>query len=150
MTNVLFAPTFYLTVPFWALMIVAPGWSWTRRVIASPLIAVPPLLVYLVDMLPHLSGFLTVYTRPNLAVVQTLLGTPYGTGAEWAHLVAFDLLVARWIYLDSRKKAIHPLAMAPILLLTMLMGAPGFLLYLLLRYTVHTGQPASATAGVKN
>ena len=53
--QLLFALTFPLAAPFWALMILAPGWSVTRRVIASPLIVVPPLLVYALAVLPALS-----------------------------------------------------------------------------------------------
>jgi len=45
MSGTLFAVTFPLAAPFWALMILLPTWSWTRRIIGSPLIVVPPLLV---------------------------------------------------------------------------------------------------------
>ena len=56
--QLLFALAFPLAAPFWALMILAPGWSVTRRVVASPLIVVPPLLVYALAVLPALSEVL--------------------------------------------------------------------------------------------
>jgi hypothetical protein len=48
-----FAVAFPLAVPFWLLMVVAPGWTWTHRIASSPLIVVPPLLVYAAAVLPQ-------------------------------------------------------------------------------------------------
>ncbi|NUT50458.1 MAG: DUF4281 domain-containing protein, partial [Saccharothrix sp.] len=48
MTGFLFQLTFWLTVPCWGLMIFAPKSPVTARVASSPLIAVPPLVVYAV------------------------------------------------------------------------------------------------------
>ncbi|HTF52110.1 MAG TPA: abscisic acid-deficient protein Aba4 family protein, partial [Pseudonocardia sp.] len=45
MTAALFQLTFYLAAPFWALMILAPRWSWTPRVLASPWVTLLPLAV---------------------------------------------------------------------------------------------------------
>ena len=64
--QLLFALSFPLAAPFWALMIVAPRWSVTRRVIASPLIVVPALLVYAVAVLPALSDVLPAVASPTL------------------------------------------------------------------------------------
>lgn len=130
---VLFAVTFPLAAPFWALMIVAPGWGVTRRVMASPLVAVPPALVYALAVLPSLGVVLPAVTDPSLAGVAALLGTPVGAAAGWAHFVAFDLLVGRWCYLDARERGIHPLVMAPVLVLTVLLGPLGLLAHLAVR-----------------
>lgn len=46
-TQSLFDLAFPLAAPFWLLMIAAPRWRWTERVVASPWIAAVPLLVYL-------------------------------------------------------------------------------------------------------
>jgi hypothetical protein len=45
MTGLLFGLTFAVAAPFWALMILLPGWSWTRRIVASPLIVLPVVLI---------------------------------------------------------------------------------------------------------
>lgn len=58
----LFAVAFPLAVPFWALMVLAPGFSVTRRVISSPLIAVPVLLVYVLALLPQLTPYWAAMT----------------------------------------------------------------------------------------
>lgn len=136
-----FAVTFPVALPFWALMILAPGWSVTRRVIASPLIVLPPVLVYAVLVLSDLGTVLPAVTSPSLAGVAALLGSPLGAAAGWAHFIAFDLFVGRWIHLDARERGIHPLAMAPVLVLTILLGPLGLLAYLGLRAVL----PARAT-----
>lgn len=131
--DLLFALTFPLAAPFWALMIFAPGWSVTRRVIASPLIVVPPLLVYAAAVLPALSTVLPAVASPTLVGVAGLLGTPLGAAAGWAHFIAFDLFVGRWIYLDARERGVPHLVTAPVLVLTILLGPLGMLVHLAVR-----------------
>jgi hypothetical protein len=144
----LFAVAFPLAVPFWALMVLAPGWSVTRRVISSPLIAVPVLLVYVLALLPQLAPYWAAMTGPALPVLAGLLGTPLGATAIWAHLIGYDLLVGRWMYLDSRERGVHPLVMAPVLVLTVLLSPLGLLAYLLLRTVlpVRDRPPAARSA----
>jgi Domain of unknown function (DUF4281) len=133
MTGRLFDLAFLVAVPFWFLMIVVPGWSWTRRIIGSPLIVLPALAVYLVSVAPILPEFAAEMLRPDLAGVRDLLATADGTAAVWAHLIAFDLFIGRWMYLDSRERRVHPLLMAPVLVLTILLSPFGLLSYLAIR-----------------
>jgi len=131
--QLLFTLTFPLAAPFWALMILAPGWSVTRRIIASPLIVVPPMLVYAALVLPQFATVFAAVASPELPGVAALLGTPLGAAAGWAHFIAFDLFVGRWIYLDSRERGMHPLVTAPVLVLTILLAPLGLLAHLPLR-----------------
>lgn len=142
MTGLLFQLCFLLAAPFWAMMIVAPGWRWTRRVVSSPWIAAGPVLIYLVLVLPAFGGFVAGLSSPDLAGVRELLATPVGATAAWAHLIAFDLFVGRWIYLDSRTRGLHPLVMAPVLVLTILLAPIGFAAYLVLRHGVRSASTA--------
>lgn len=133
MTRVLFDLTFYVAAPFWALMILAPGWSWTRRVIGSPLIVLPPLVIYFVQIAPILGQFALAMLRPSLDGVHDVLATADGTAAVWAHLIAFDLFVGRWMYLDSRERGLHGLLMAPVYVLTILLSPFGLVAYFAIR-----------------
>ena len=133
MTTGLFQLTFLLAGPFWALMILAPSWRWTSRIIGSPLIVLPPVLIYVVLVLPNLLEVLPIVSSPTLIGVQTLLGTPTGAAIGWAHFIAFDLFVGRWEYLDARQRGVHPLVMAPVLLLTILLAPLGMLVYCAVR-----------------
>ena len=138
MIQPLFQLTFLLAVPFWALMIFAPTWSGTRRVITSPWIIVPPLVVYLAVALPVFGDLWTAVSRPSLPVLQAFLATPAGAAALWAQVIAWDLFIGRWMYLDSRDRGVHPLLMAPILVLTILLSPIGLLLYLGVRVVART------------
>jgi hypothetical protein len=145
--ELLFAWTFPVAAPFWALMILAPGWAVTRRVIGSPLIVLPPVLVYALLVLPQLGTFLPAVADPTPAGVAALLGGPVGAAAGWAHFIAFDLFVGRWMYLDARERGLHPLLMAPVLVLTILLAPLGLLAHLALRTALHRA-PAPAAGGV--
>lgn len=138
MNGILFTVVFPLAAPFWALMILAPTWSWTRRIIGSPLIVVPAVLVYAILVLPRLGTVLPAVAGPTLDGVREFLALPAGTAAAWAHFIAFDLFVGRWMYLDSRERGVHPLVMAPLLLLTIMLGPLGLLGYLAVRYARRT------------
>ncbi|HEX6344743.1 ABA4-like family protein [Umezawaea sp.] len=133
MTEVLFSTTFLLAVPFWALMILAPRWRTTEKVIASPLIVVPPALVYLVLAVANLPELWAAVSAPALGPLAEFLGTPEGTALGWAHFIAWDLFVGRWMYRQSRGLGVHPLVMAPILLVTILASPIGLLLFLPVR-----------------
>jgi hypothetical protein len=152
MTSSLFTLVFPLAAPFWALMILAPGWSWTRRIIGSPWIVAPPLVVYAILALPDLDVLWPAVTAPTLDGLRAALAVPALAAAGWAHFIAFDLFVGRWMYLDSRERAIHPLAMAPLLVLTILLAPLGLLGYLVVR-VVHgavtgaAGAPPARPAG---
>lgn len=129
----LFDLAFPLAAPFWLLMIVAPAWGRTHRIVSSPLIVVPPLLVYVALLLPQFAAFAAPVVSPDLPGLTAVLGTPAGAAAIWAHAIGFDLFVGRWMYLDARERGIHPLVMAPVLVLTILLSPLGLLTYLIIR-----------------
>jgi hypothetical protein len=133
MTAALFSLTFAVAAPFWALMILAPRWSWTARIIDSPLIVLPPVLIYAALVLPALGDVLPAVASPTLDSVRDLLGTDAGAAAGWAHFIAFDLFVGRWVWLDARERGVPALVMAPVLLLTIMLGPLGLAVYLLVR-----------------
>lgn len=133
MTGTLFALTFALAAPFWALMILLPGWSVTARVIRSPLIVLPVVAIYAVLVVPAFGDVLPAVLSPTLERVRDLLGAADGAAAAWAHMIAFDLFVGRWAWLDSRERGVPALVMAPVLVLTILFGPIGLAAYLGLR-----------------
>jgi Domain of unknown function (DUF4281) len=122
-----------LTVlPFWLAMILAPRWRGTQQLMARPWGVLAPVLAYLVLVVPRLPEILPVVARPELPSVAALLGTPAGATIAWAHFLAFDLFVGRWIYLDAQKhqdRRLSAWVLSPILLLTLLLGPLGLLSY---------------------
>ena len=128
-----YAQTFSLSgltvMPFWALMILLPRWRVTRRLMQSPLVAVLPAIIYAALVLPRIGAIFVAVSSPALGPIAALLGSPEGATIAWAHFLAFDLLVGRWAYLDSRERNVSALLMAPVLFMVLMLGPIGFLLY---------------------
>ncbi|MEV6242017.1 ABA4-like family protein [Lentzea sp. NPDC051838] len=133
MTATLFSLTFLLAAPFWALMIFAPKWSWTKRIAESYLIILPVVAIYVVLMIPVLPELLPLVTRPELPALAQFMSTDVGATLVWAHMIAWDLFVGRWMYLEGRRLNVHPLVMAPVLVITILLAPVGLPLFLIVR-----------------
>ena len=131
--SLLFDLAFYAAAPFWALMILAPTWSWTARIIHTPWIVLPVLVVWAVAAVPVFGPLWAVVTSPDLAGFTGLLTEPAAVTAVWAQIIAWDLFIGRWMYLDSRERHAHPLVMGPLLVLTVLLSPIGLPLYLAAR-----------------
>jgi len=134
--TVLFRLSNLLVLPFWALMILLPRWRWTVRIMRSPFVSAAPALLYGALVLPRLGTIWPAIARPTLGGIATLLGSPEGATIAWVHFLAFDLLIGRWIYLDSQERRLSALLTAPVLFLTLMLGPLGFLTYLMLRAVV--------------
>ncbi|ANZ34883.1 hypothetical protein BBK82_01095 [Lentzea guizhouensis] len=133
MTATLFDLTFLVAAPFWALMIFVPKWSWTRRIAESYLIVLPPALIYIVLLIPEFFTVLPLVTQPEIGPLAEYLATEPGTALVWAHMLAWDLFVGRWIYLEGRRLNVHPLVMAPVLVITILLAPVALPLFLIIR-----------------
>lgn len=96
------------------------------------------------DILPRIAEILPAVVGPELTAIASLLGTPAGATIAWVHFLAFDLLIGRWIYLDSRERGVSVWLMGPILYLTLMLGPFGFLLYLLVRRVIRASANENA------
>lgn len=131
--STLFDLAFYAAAPFWALMILAPAWRWTTRIAGSPWIVLPVLVVWAVATVPVFGPLWALVVSPSLDGFTTLLAEPAAVTAVWAQIIAWDLFIGRWMYLDSLARGVHPLVMGPILVLTVLLSPVGLPLYLAVR-----------------
>ncbi|AGK76110.1 ABA4-like family protein [Streptomyces microflavus] len=135
MTGTLFEVTFYLAAPFWLLMIFAPGWSVTTRVVSSPLTVLPLLAVYTVLAVQVFPELWTAVSSPDIDTFRELAALAEGAGALWAQVIAWDLLIGQWMFLQARKLGFSPWLMGPLLVLTILLSPFGLLVFLALRAT---------------
>ncbi len=128
----------FLTIPFWLLMIFAPTWRWSRRIMASLWTVVPISLLYagLLAMSIGNTGVVADLMNPTLPTIAALLSTPEGATVGWAHFLAFDLFVGRWAYLESRERGYNPWLVSPTLFFVLMSGPFGLLLYLGLRWVL--------------
>jgi hypothetical protein len=126
---------------FWLLLIVAPHWRVTETLVQS--VVVPVIIgltytwliaaVFFGGALPEGGNF------SSLAGVMAFFTSPVAATAGWIHYLVFDLFVGAWQVRDARRRGIAHLAVIPCLVLTLLAGPVGLLLYLALRTGMRRG-----------
>lgn len=123
--------------PFWFLMAVRPNAAITRRTMSTPWPVVAIGLVYAALVIPSAGAILETLLNPTLAEISASLATPAGSLAVWLHVLAFDLIAGRFIWLDGLSRGVGaPLRIAA-LTLALMFGPLGLLLHLALRPRHH-------------
>ncbi|MGB6228819.1 MAG: ABA4-like family protein [Litorimonas sp.] len=122
-------------LPGWLLLIVAPRWRWTDRIVQSGLYPVGLGLLYTGLLISAIvlrgdGGSVDMSTVEGIA---TLFGHPLGILTGWAHYLVFDLFVGMWEARDARRRKMAHWKLVPCLVLTLLAGPLGLLLYFALR-----------------
>lgn len=94
-------------LPFWALMILLPNWSITRKVMESyiPFVILAGLYLYL------LTGTITsesaqALANPQLVDIARFFAEERAAATGWTHFLVMDLFVGRWIYWEGQKTGI--------------------------------------------
>ncbi|OKH37023.1 hypothetical protein NIES2119_14465 [[Phormidium ambiguum] IAM M-71] len=94
-------------LPFWALMILLPNWSITRKVMESyiPFVILAALYLYLI------SGAITsesaqALANPQLVDIARFFADERAAATGWTHFLVMDLFVGRWIYWEGQKTGI--------------------------------------------
>ncbi len=122
-----------LAMAGWALLVFAPRWRWSQR-IASTVIPLTFAIVYLVLIVLYFAkspgGFGT------LAQVRQLFQNPWLLLAGWIHYLAFDLFLGAWQARQAQRLGISHFVVIPCLLLTILFGPVGFLVFWTIRSAV--------------
>ena len=65
--------------------------------------------------------------------IRALFASDAGIVIGWTHYLAFDLFIGQWIAKDADHKGFSRIAQAPVLLLTLLAGPIGLLIWLVMR-----------------
>jgi hypothetical protein len=115
----------------WILLVFAPRWTWTRKIVLSgaiPLLLSVAYLILIVLFFGSAEGGFG-----SLADVMRLFTNPWATLAGWIHYLAFDLFIGSWEVKDAQARGISHWFIVPCLVLTFLLGPIGFLLYHILR-----------------
>ncbi|MFE9908864.1 ABA4-like family protein [Streptomyces clavifer] len=133
MTGALFETTFFLAAPFWLLMIFAPTRRVTARVAASPLTVLPLLTLYAVLAAPVFPELWAAVSSPDIDTFRELTGLANGAAAVWAQVIAWDLLLGQWMFLEARRLGVSPFVMGPLLVLTILLAPIGLSVFLAVR-----------------
>ena len=115
----------------WLLLLLAPRWRWTMRLVHAGMI--PGLLAAAYTILIVVKFGEADGGFGSLAELMKLFRSEWAVLTGWIHYLAFDLFVGAWESRDSQRAGIAHWKIVPCLLLTFLLGPIGLLGYLLLR-----------------
>ena len=131
--EMLFKAANYAVLPFWLLLIVAPRWRWTQRLVHGPVVVLllTPIYAYMLfgyGPAPKEMNFLSLYG------VMIGFSVPHIVVAGWIHYLIFDLFVGAWESRDAMRRNVPHWLVIPCLLGTLMFGPIGLLLYVLVRF----------------
>jgi hypothetical protein len=129
----LFKAANYAIIPFWLLLIIAPRWSWTQRLVHGPvvLLLLTPIYAYMLfgyGQVPEGMEFRSLYG------VMVGFSVPHIVVAGWIHYLIFDLFVGAWITRDSQRRGVSHFLVIPCVIATLMIGPVGLLFYVLVRF----------------
>ena len=116
----------------WLLLVFAPRWRWTSRLVLSgaiPLLLAGSYVVLLVSTFGQAEGGFG-----SLAELQLLFRSEWSVLTGWIHYLAFDLFIGTWELRDAQARGIAHAWVIPCLLLTFLLGPVGLLAYFAMRW----------------
>jgi len=131
--EILFKAANYAVMPFWLLLVVAPRWTWTQRLVHGPVVVLllAPIYAYMLfgyGPAPEGSSFGSLYG------VMVMFSAPHIVVAGWIHYLIFDLFVGAWETRDALRRGVPHALLIPCLLTTLIVGPLGLLLYVLVRF----------------
>ena len=129
----LFKAANYAVIPFWLLLMAAPRWSWTQRLVHSPVVLLLLAPIY-ADLLFGFAPAPVGVQFSSLYGVMVGFSAPHIVVAAWIHYLIFDLFVGAWESRDAQRRGIPHLLVVPCLLVTLMVGPIGLLLYVLVRF----------------
>ena len=138
-TSQLFSYANSLAMIGWLLLIFAPKWKWTKKIIFSGGLVLLFSTAYLLVMLFMVKD-MDVSNFSSLEGVMKMFAQPEAVLLGWIHYLAFDLFVGMWEVSDAQKHGIPHIGVIPCLLLTFMLGPVGLLAYFLLRLIIKKGQ----------
>lgn len=138
MLEMIFNGANWFALPFWAMMILLPGWKVTRKVMESllPIAILAAVYLYLL-----VTGFnadvLKEFSDPQLSLTSLtdLFSQPAVMATGWVHYIVMDLFVGRWIFLEGWDKRVWT---THSLILCLFAGPVGLLSHLLTVAIVQT------------
>ena len=127
----IFSTVNILAMAGWILLIFAPKWRWTKKIVISGGIPILLSIAYLILVVVFFGqtdgGF------DSLENVMKLFTNKWSVLAGWIHYLAFDLFVGSWEVKDSQEKEISHWFVIPCLIFTFMLGPIGFLIYIIVK-----------------
>ena len=138
-------PLSNLSLLTWLLLIFAPGWEYTKSAaLIAPVINAVLYVIVVTFLLTHPPPDAPAVDFGSLSGIVTAFQNPDGVFAGWLHYCVFDPLVGLGEVLDSQQNKVPHYFVVPCLILTLLFGPMGFLLYLAVRTFTLASRSGSA------
>ena len=112
----------------WVLLAALPGRRWVTEIVAGKAIPVLFAVLYIAIVVATFGGAEGSFS--TLGGVASLFSNPWLLLAGWVHYLAFDLLIGTWEARDARERGVPQLLLIPCLILTLMFGPAGWLLYM--------------------
>jgi hypothetical protein len=96
-------------IPFYTVMILAPRWEWTKKMMESELtyfiLGAGYIYLLCLSWTPETVGlmFSSKYWLPELSGIARMFTSTLTVASAWLHLLAADLFAGRQIFLDGLK-----------------------------------------------
>jgi hypothetical protein len=121
----------WIALAAWVLLALLPGKRVVTDLVAGKVVPALLAVVYVAIVAANWMGSEGSFS--SLSGVSTLFANPWLLVAGWTHYLAFDLFVGSWEVRDARERGIPHLLVVPCLVLTLMFGPAGWLLYLAVR-----------------
>ena len=121
--------------PFWFGMLVFPEHKLTQKAMEGPWFFLGPILIWWAATLAEPQGlidFAKDSTNPAgvLEGLAAIMGTKPGAAAAWAHMVAGDIFVTRWMWMRCGQEKISRGVTAAIVFFGVMLMPVGVAIYL--------------------
>lgn len=120
----------------WLLMIFVPNWKVTYMIAKWAIFPLSLSLLYVVGLAYYVANHGLSFTGDfgSYEGVIRLLAVPEVAIIGWLHILAFDQLVGRMIYMENMEhRRVHLIVQSICLYLTLMFGPLGYLLYTVLK-----------------
>lgn len=133
-------------MPAWGLLILAPRWAVTEKLVHSMLYPIALGLFYAGAMALAMTlgvtgnvAFEGEVSFTTIEGVRNIFGNDMGVLVGWSHYLVFDLFVGAWEARDAKRRSFNHFLLIPCLILTFMLGPVGLVLYLALRLITKKG-----------
>lgn len=123
-----------MVLPGWLLLIIAPRWQWTEKLITGIIITLLALCyVYCIAQV-FTPGMIKSFG--SLEGVMKLFTNETAVLAGWIHYLAFDLMTGLFETKNAQKHHINHGLVIPCLVFTFMFGPVGLLLFFVVRMII--------------
>jgi hypothetical protein len=123
----------------WLLLVIMPNWQYSQFIVMGIIVTLLSFIyTYLALFGKHLDApsFKFEGNFHSLKGVMDLFKSPRVVLAGWIHYLAFDLFIGLFIVSNAAHYNISHWLLIPCLLLTLMFGPAGLLLYFVIRFAI--------------